>query len=278
MDVDWAISPTRLDLLGIDATLVPSRWVPTALESADVNQLITEMKDEAKRLNGAVASLRKTKGVDLGRLTPTGDGVQRASVGQLAADELVALFRGVRVPRDELDAAEGDIPVITPSLVRDGVTVPPDGCPRLSADAFDRDPVRTEPGDVVVMPEGARVRAGEVRVGGAVAAAPLWVLRVRGDRIDPTYLAACLASEWNARHSVSSTIPRAPVRDLEIPLLPLASQRALVARLEVLADLRQKALNAAGGAEAMMRRLVDGVAAGVLDVGVAAEEGGTTSA
>lgn len=278
VDVDWAISPSRLDLLGIDATLVPSRWIPTASESADVNQLITELSDEAKRLNEVMASLRKTKAVDLGRLTPAKDEVQRASVGHLAADGVVALFRGVRVPRDELDTAEGDVPVITPSQVRDGLTVPPDSCPRLSADAFDRDPVRTEPGDVVVMPEGSRVRAGVVRVGGAVAAAPLWVLRVRGDRIDPAYLAACLASEWNARHSVGSTVPRAPVRDLEIPLLPLTSQRALVSRLEVLAVLRQKAVNAAGGAEAMMRRLVDGVAAGVLDVGMATEAGMESSA
>ncbi|MDP9458815.1 MAG: N-6 DNA methylase [Actinomycetota bacterium] len=273
VDVDWAISPTRLDLLGIDQTLIPSRWIPTALETADANQLIRDLQEGADRLNSAMAGLRQSKGAHLGRLSPTGGEVQRASIGQMAVDGLVTLFRGVRVPREELDSAEGDVPVLTPAQVRDGVTVPPAHCPRVSGDMFERQPGRTEPGDVVVMPEGPRVRAGVVREGGAIAVTPLWVLRVRGDWIDPAYLAACLTSEWNSRHLAGGTTLRAAIRDLEVPVLPLASQEALAGRLEVLADLRQKALAAAGEAEAMVRQLVDAVAAGVLDVGAPTGEG-----
>jgi type I restriction-modification system DNA methylase subunit/predicted DNA-binding transcriptional regulator AlpA len=278
VDVGWAVSQTRLELLGIDATLVPSRWIPTPSESVDANQLITDLKDDARRLNDAMASLRQTKRVNLGRLARQEEEVQRASIGQLANDGLIKLFRGVRVPRNELEAAKGAAPVLTAAQVRDGVTVSPDDCPRVSADALDRQAVRTEPGDIVVMPEGERVRAGVAREGGAIAAAPLWVLRVRGDWIDPAYLAACLGSEWNSRHFVGSTKRGASVRDLEVPLLPPASQKGLVDRLAALVDRREQALRAAEAAGAMMQRLVDGVAAGVLDVGSSAEDSGASDA
>ena len=260
-------TPSRLDLLGIDANLIPARWVPTALEAVDADELLADLRQDTERLADKLSRLREVEGVKLDGFAASRGALQRASVGQLMSDGHLTLIRGTRVPREDLDA-DGDVAVITPSQVRDRVGLSSAECPRITGDTLDRLPERTQPGDVVVLTEGPQIRAAVVVDAGAITAAPLWLLRVRGEWIDPSYLAACMSSEWNLRYSVGSAIPRVPVRELEVPILPLAAQRALVQQLSALQDLRKQALDIAGGAETISRRLVDGVTAGVLDVDV----------
>ncbi|MGY1782240.1 N-6 DNA methylase [Geodermatophilus sp. SYSU D01036] len=266
-DVGWAVSPSRLDLLAMDATLVPARWIPTALQSVDAEQLIGELRDDAGRLASTLTALGRSSTVRLDRVRGAGAGTQRASVARLAADGHLTVLRGARVPREDLDAAAAQgVPVITATQIRQGAAPRSADCPRVPADVLEPKFTRTEPGDVLVLSEGDRIRTAVVDEGGMVAAWPLWIVRGRPGWMDPTYLAACLASEWNSRHLMGSTVPRARVRDLEVPLLPLGAQRSVVEQLQQLDALRRESQLAATLAGRMSQRVVDGLAAGVLSV------------
>ncbi|MGY1838117.1 MULTISPECIES: N-6 DNA methylase [unclassified Modestobacter] len=264
-EADWAVAPNLLDLLGIEATLLPSRWIPTALESADAEQVIGELRRDAGRLSSALRALGASPDVRLDVQAATDHATRRMSVERLVTDGELTLYRGERVPRDELDAA-GEVPVITASHVRQGAVPDPADCLGVPADVLQGRVERTQAGDVLVLPEGGPIRAVVVEKGGAIAAWPLWVLRPRPNSIHPGYLAACLASEWNNRHLMGNAIPRAHVRDLEVPLLPPDAQQSVVGQLQQLDALRRDSELAAILAGRMSQRVVDGLAAGVLTV------------
>ena len=84
--------------------------------------------------------------------------------------------------------------------------------------------------------------------------------------MDPRFLAACLESDWNLKFSVGATIPRAHIKDLEVPLLPPAKQAALADILQRTADLQAAAEATTTHAVEVRQHLINGVVAGALDV------------
>ena len=271
-DVGWAAAPPLLDLLGVAATLVPTRWIPSALESTDAAQIVAELEGETRQLARTLAELADSPSVPLGDLATPISKVRRAPIGRLNADGLVGLFRGTRVPQREVTKDGEGLPLLTAAQVREGVEARPGDDLRVAEDVLSRHPELTAPGDVVVLTEGPRVRSLVAREGGAVVAAPLWLVKVQQELIDPSYLAACLESEWNSRHAIGTTVSRTNIRDLEVPLLPLAAQRALARKLRVLEDIRRQCAEADRLARSIRQRLVDGLAAGVVEVGWSTDE------
>lgn len=57
----------------------------------------------------------------------------------------------------------------------------------------------------------------------------------------PNYLAIGLTGSWNMRLMAGSTILRAPVRELEIPLLPIGEQDALVQAIVSVQHIQEQA-------------------------------------
>jgi len=102
-----------------------------------------------------------------------------------------------------------------------------------------------QPGDVVFQARGTRFPAAvfESTRAGAIAAAPLWVLRVDRNRLIPDFLAAVLASpgtQASLRHVARGThvpqLPRRAIEELEVELPDLECQ----ARLVELAHLQRR--------------------------------------
>lgn len=95
----------------------------------------------------------------------------------------------------------------------------------------------TAPGDIVFttmsMVKSLVDVEGGHRIGSGVHAMRL----LENSRFDPEYVAMCLSATWNRRLLQGSTIKHARPADLEVPLLPLAEQRAWIAQLSKLVDL-----------------------------------------
>lgn len=254
-----------LDLLGSDASLVPARWVTPTPTISDGQQALKLIADATKRLTAVAGDVHRWAHIDVDAFTPGNEEPQRISVSRLIRDGHVTLLRGTRIPRDLLGDTRPGIPVVTPTQVRHGL-LDRDQQPRVDAELLDRVPDTTHPGDVVVLTEGQGIRATVDNEGGAVLATPVVALRVRPGWMDPRYLAACLESEWNTRYSVGSTIQRANIRDLEVPLLPLEEQRLLADVWERTALVTHAADEIGRLADQIRQRATDSVAAGALRV------------
>lgn len=106
----------------------------------------------------------------------------------------------------------------------------------LSAVRFKADQ-KLRVGDVLLQARGVNYPAARLDedAGATVAAAPLYVLRVRSDQADPAYLVVFLSNpitQTQLRSRATGTyvpqLARAEIEDLEVPLPSLADQRQLV--------------------------------------------------
>lgn len=120
---------------------------------------------------------------------------------------------------------------------------------RLSAVRFKADQ-QLRPGDVLLQARGVNYPAARLDedAGAAVAAAPLYVLRVRTDQADPAYLVVYLSNphtQAQLRSRATGTyvpqLARVEIEDLEIPLPSLADQRRLVGLASLAARERKLA-------------------------------------
>ena len=93
--------------------------------------------------------------------------------------------------------------------------------------AFPEYPELTAEGDVLVTSMN-EIRAVVDNVGGHVPCTGVYRLRVLDeDVLEPNYLALALTGSWNQRFQGGSYIKRAPIRELEVPLLPIHEQTSL---------------------------------------------------
>lgn len=226
----FAVVPVR-ELLAVDATPVPARWItPTALSPAD----------ETEKLGRWMATLNEYKHLlgDLPDLSPDqltkGDPkIRRMSVGQLAADGYLTIHRGSKVERAAM--GQTGLPVFTADTVRRHKR--PAEAEHLDPESLDRMPTITQPGDVLVVTQGAKIVASVDREGGAIAALPVQIVRLGKSWITEDFLAASLSNTVNNRFLSGTTIPRAHIKDLEIPFVDPEEQVALVEYLSVLDTL-----------------------------------------
>lgn len=263
-DPSRAVAAAVMDLLAVDATLVPARWITPEPTLASGREVLHDLATSVGRLGEVSAQLARFAGaLHLDRVLEAAGQPHRVSIGRLVADKQVTLLRGPRIHRDDLGST--GIPVITAADVRGGPS-PSSQLQKVEPQRLDKKPELSQVGDVAVVTEGSTIRAAVDTEGGAIFGSPVTGIRVRPEHIDPQYLAACLQSEWNTRFSVGSAMPRAHIKDLEIPMLPLAEQR-------VVADLLgQVAAAARAGAEATRlsghigAQIIDGIAAGLVQI------------
>ena len=82
---------------------------------------------------------------------------------------------------------------------------------------------------------------------------------LKPDVVDPHYLAAMLSGSWNRRFLVGTTIQRAKLTDLEIPLVPMDDQKRLIAALAEVERLRDAAETITAASENLSSSLLDAV-------------------
>ena len=145
------------------------------------------------------------------------------TVGKLVEEGVLAIRQGK--PKDRYAEAPEVLRarIVSAGDVRDGTNF--EGWD-LDADP-PQHPDLTEPGDVLATTMH-EVRARLDHFGHHLPSTGVYRLRILDpDVLTPKYLALTLAGSWNARFQSGTTIQRAPIKELEVPILPIDQQRSV---------------------------------------------------
>lgn len=248
---DLAAAVAPLELLGSDATLIPSRWV-------DPEPWI-DLADRRVALAQAFAHLSSSwteVAQSEPKLSPQPpQPTQWVSVRDLVAGDVAEVVRGVRVRPD--DCLDDGVPVLRTRDVKDTLVTdePCFGIP----ERMKPKPTLTEPGDIVVSPASGKLRAIVDETGGHILATPLQALRFRTPWLDPHVAAAFLESPQNRRFAKGMNwgYARVDLRDLELPHLRPKDAERLRETLDRLTATERKARELAMHAEEVRRAMLD---------------------
>lgn len=244
-----AVPHTRVpveDLINDDSQLPPARWIATDDRSTD--EVRTDFANAAMSLRQATQALGK--GAEPAFFTP--DTPSRTlTVGELINEGVIELDRGrsIRDADEETKSATvpagavhtGQLPEpLAPDLVRDGM-------------------VLTAPGDILVTTQFS-IQTLLDEQGGHLLPPAIDRLRVlKPDVVDARYLAAILRGSWNDRFLVGTTVRRAKLSELEVPLVPLGDQQQVVTALDEMERLKKAAAAISEAGEALSSSLLDAV-------------------
>ena len=234
------------DVVDDEAQLTPQRWLATDERSADDIQ--TAFATATTAMREATQSLTEVSG----RITFTQGAPSRAlTVKELIREGVIERIRH-RAPRNP----DGDLKkAIVGARAITTRTLP--GPP--STDLLEDGMELTEPSDILVLAQ-AGIRALVDEDGGHLLAPVIEQVRVlKPDVVDPHYLAAMLSGSWNTRFLVGTTIQRAKLTDLEVPLVPMEDQERLVAALADVGRLREAAETITEAGETLAASLLDAV-------------------
>lgn len=215
------------ELLAADAVLTPARWLGE-FEAVNEAHIQWSLLTASARLSQTTRSIGASS-VDLSALGHMPE-PRTAKVRELVESGVVEIRAG-RPARDRSPAAEERIVTVEDIKGRYPLTSTAELAPVV-------DPDLTEPGDVLVT-STSDVRATVDPAGGHLAGTGVERLRVLDSNVlTPEYLAAVLPGSWNERLLAGATVRRAPVRELEIPLIPVEDQRSLVRLLDSVEAVR----------------------------------------
>lgn len=129
----------------------------------------------------------------------------------------------------------------------------------VTSTAPDEQGALTQPGDVLLTTVD-KVRAIVDDEGGHLPVGSISRIRiVDHTKLDPNYLADVLAGEWNSRFAAGTAVQRIPVREIEIPIPPLAEQRAIHATIEKAREAKRLAKQAAEAADSLTTAILNAV-------------------
>jgi hypothetical protein len=213
-----------VDLLAANAQLDPRRWIHTPESDPDV--AAARYRGAQNAIGASLASLS-----DSALIPHLGGPLPKARV--LTVKELcqldAATIQSGRARIEEFGDDEA-VWLVTPRVLRNGLpTLEGSGHPvsisRVSGW------VLTRPGDILVSTMN-NVRAVVDEYGGRVVGSGVYRLQIDDSLCDPHYVARCLSGTWNERFRQGTSIQRVDLKELEIPILPLADQKRVVAALQ----------------------------------------------
>jgi hypothetical protein len=104
------------------------------------------------------------------------------------------------------------------------------------------------------------VRARVDEAGFHIPSTGVYRLRILDhDALLNQYLVLALTGRWNARFQSGSTIQRAPIRSLEIPLVPIPDQRNIALAVAAAEHIREEGATLARQAGVVGSALLDAV-------------------
>lgn len=144
---------------------------------------------------------------------------------------------------------------VSTSDVRSGSLPPISDLPSADTSGF-----LTQPDDVLVSTtHGIRAvideSGGHLPIGHGMSR----IRVVDRTKLDPHYLADVLAGEWNSRFAAGTAIQRIPVREIEIPVPPLAQQRAIHATIDKAREAKRLATQASDAADSLTTAILNAV-------------------
>ncbi len=236
------------DILAADSVLSPQRW--TARTDHQPQELSRAYMDGRAAIQDALRELEHSVS---SYQDPPEPGPSRVLTVAELIDHGVLDLRSGR-PADHYE----DLPdrlrtrIITAGDVRDGNLrdVPRDVEPGEL-------PALTQPGDVLVTTMHT-VRARVDHAGCHIPSTGVYRLRILDHHaLLNQYLVLALTGSWNARFQSGSTIQRAPIRSLEIPLVPIHDQRNIALAVTAAEHIREEGATLARQAGLLGSTLLD---------------------
>jgi type I restriction-modification system DNA methylase subunit/predicted DNA-binding transcriptional regulator AlpA len=242
-------------VLDAGGNLSPARWVEDP--AVDPVRLLRRIAAAESELHAAAAAFR-----DAASSIPSLEVEYAEPAANRAIRKLTDLAEIVRPRRIAPDLIGlGATPLIRTHDVGQGLAIIPSG----HADA-QQTPDRidlTQPGDIVVVVDGAKPRAAVDHAGGAAVGAPLQILRVRRAAIDPVILAA-LVSAVAPRFTAGTAIAHLDLAALEVPIPDAETAGRLGRALEELDEQRHQAVAAVTAIDELKAGLVDALSSPVI--------------
>ncbi|WP_461046750.1 N-6 DNA methylase [Terrabacter koreensis] len=238
------------DVLAAESLLTPQRWVDRMVrepsEVADTYRLgWSAINDTMTKLQNVLKSFEHFASFSKSRVM---------TVGELVDQGVLDLRMGR--PKDRYEDAPEELRerLATASDVRDG-TLRAVGIDN----GYDAYPELTWEGDVLVTTMN-KICARVDEAGGHLPTTGVYRLRVLDREVlSPGYLAIALCGSWNERFQGGSTIQRASIKDLEIPLVPLLEQGDIRLAVLSLQLLHEDSAHLAEEASAVGSALLDAI-------------------
>lgn len=235
-----------------DADLSPGRWMlPHTIDEVKLNRAFEQDRIDMRRACAALNDISHAVTASAMSVTPP-----TLTVAELV--EAGAIEVASARPKREADAAEFEGRHVDAAAVRQRDLPTVAGLARIHARDI------TEPGDVLLTAMHD-LQAVVDEEGGHVPVGSIYRLRVVDrTKLDPHYLAEVLAGDWNLRLASGTTIPRIPVREIEVPVPPLEGQRAIHAALREVRRAEDLAAEAAKAAGSLAKTMLTAVRHGVI--------------
>ncbi len=239
------------DVLAGDANLSPRRWtIDPQLDPAEVAR---RYADGWAGMTATVEKLTST----LKTLTamPAVSAPVVVSVGELVDQGVLEIKAGRHRDREDLPELVAER-LVTVGTVRRG-ELPEVGPP---GDRLRDEFALTVGGGVLVsMTNGVRA-VPDANEGGYLLSTGVSEMRILNQNIvSAGYLALMLTGAWNNRFQAGTTVPRSLIKDLEVPLVPMADQDTISVGGFILDTVRRTAYQLAEEASAVSTALLDAV-------------------
>jgi hypothetical protein len=250
-DMPPTASVSRTDVLAADANLVPQHWLPR--NERDPDEIARAHRDSRQAVQVDVEGLRAAaRGIAHAPALPQ---ARVSAVADLLRQGVLDIRQGRHRPERDEDGNRRTGVVVTAADLRAG---PINAGQEVMLDALpDRE--ATSPGDILV----TTVHSVVARVddlGGHLLAQGLYRVRVVDpSQLAPEYLALMLMGPWNERFLVGSSVRRAPLRDLEVPMVSRHAQDEILAVVSNVQDVVHQAEALAAHARAVAATLLEAV-------------------
>lgn len=236
------------EVLAAESVLTPQRWA----DRTEPAEAAAAYANGWAAINHTMRELRDTVAdfEDVTHLSKS----RTMTVGELIEQRVVDLRPGRPEKRYENVPSQLRDRIVTAAHVRDG-TLRETGINR----EYGEYPELTHKGDVLVTTMNT-IRARVDEVGGHLPSTGVYRLRVLNtDVLTPAYLAIALTGTWNERFQAGTTIQRAEIRNLQVPLVSPADQLTIQQAVTSIARLQDAAARLAVHATTTRTALLDAV-------------------
>jgi hypothetical protein len=247
-----------IDLLDDQVDLTPARHLSARVPER-TSERLTQATARLAEIIGALGELTPDLAPDL---TPAGPPRELTSVAVSELARLGHLEVRQAPARGQEPSAAGD--GAHPLLTAEDVT---EDRPASGLGQLDERWTTVVAGDVVVATAGGRVTVRVITAGSAILGPALTLVRVDPARLDPHFVAGVLRSSANMQGSVIQTggATRTEIWRAQVPVLPLAEQKAYGAVFRRMHELEAATRAAAAVSAELAQLLADGITTGMLE-------------
>jgi hypothetical protein len=239
------------ELTGGDADLSPGRWIlPDKVDDVEVERKFEHTRQDLRHASAALSEISH------GMLAPAMSGKPPVlTVAELV--EAGAIDTASARPMREADTAEFEGRQVDAAAVRRRELPSVEDLEGSQAREL------TAPGDVLLTATHD-IQAMVDEDGGHIPVGSVYRIRVIDHaKLDPHYLADALTGAWNLRLASGATIPRIPVREIEVPVPPLHEQHAIHVAVSEARRARDLAAEATKAADTLAQTMLTAVRQGI---------------